>query len=595
ARMQRALADLDEESQDIPESIDTEQLIVPEVILPPESDNESIPATDETEDKPRNLGDLPESIELTGESEAVSEGVAYSAPVSTDEDALFELDEDQELIEIFVEESKELLETLDQDFEKWSVSPDDGAITDDIKRTLHTLKGSSRLAGVMPVGELSHALETLFNRLTGGELSFTQPLKSVVREALDRLASQTDQTAATGQVAQADELLERIEQIGQAEEGREMPEEDSIDPLLQQELEESEETAAELPAVDDETPSDYYEEPLSFIHEGDLYEFEGDPELIEIFIEESRELLGVLDESHAAWSENLANHAPLDEMQRALHTLKGSSRLAGIEPVGDLSHALESLLSGISMVKLEPSEAVLNTSREALDLLATQTDAAEGMGGIPVSDELIQRLESLLHSPAMEQEETFDPHLQEELDESTSPADDADYEVEPPATTLSDESLNIAEDVLALDDSEAELSDEMDDSFVVMEEDILLDVGEDEELVQIFVEEAKDFVEQIETHFQTWMEQTEDLSLIEGVQRNLHTLKGSSRLAGIMPVGDLSHAVESLMTALAQEEVDPLPLVTDAARQAIDFLAHQVEMIGSIGKVPASDELVTGL
>ncbi|MCU7914458.1 MAG: Hpt domain-containing protein [Candidatus Thiodiazotropha sp. (ex Gloverina cf. vestifex)] len=595
AGMQRALADLDEESQDIFESTDTEQSIVPEIILPPEIDGESIPATDETEDKPWDLGDLPESIELTGESEAVSEGVAYSETVSTDEDALFEVDEDQELIEIFVEESRELLETLDQDFEKWSVSPNDGANTDDIKRTLHTLKGSSRLVGVMPVGELSHALETLFNRLTGGELSFTQPLKSVVREALDRLASQTDQTAETGQVAQADELLERIEQIGQAEEGREMPDEDSIDPLLQQELEETEETAVDLPAVDDETPSDYYEEPLSFIHEGDLYEFEGDPELVEIFIEESRELLGVLDESHAAWSENLANHGPLDEMQRALHTLKGSSRLAGIEPVGDLSHALESLLSGISVVKLEPSEEVLNTSREALDLLATQTDAAEGMGGIPVSDELIQQLESLLHSPAMEQEETFDPHLQEELDESTSPADEAGNEVEPPATTLSDESLNIADDVLALDDSEVELSDEMDDSFVVMEEDILLDVGEDEELVQIFVEEAKDFVEQIETHFQAWMEQTGDLSLIEGVQRNLHTLKGSSRLAGIMPVGDLSHAVESLMTALAQKEVDPLPLVTDAARQAIDFLAHQVEMIGSIGKVPASDELVTGL
>ncbi|MCU7827961.1 MAG: Hpt domain-containing protein [Candidatus Thiodiazotropha sp. (ex Myrtea sp. 'scaly one' KF741663)] len=595
ARMQRALADLDEESQDILESTDTEQSTVSEVILPPETDGESIPATDEAEDTPWDLSDLQESIELTGESEAVSEDVAYSAPVSTDEDALFELDEDQELIEIFVEESRELLETLDQDFEKWSMSPDDGAITDDIKRTLHTLKGSSRLAGVMPVGELSHALETLFNRLTGGELSFTQPLKNVVREALDRLASQTDQTAATGQVAQVDELLERIEQIGQAEEGQEMPDEDSIDPLLQQELEETEATAVELPAVDDETPSDYYEEPLSFIHEGDLYEFEGDPELVEIFIEESRELLGVLDESHAAWSENLANHGPLDEMQRALHTLKGSSRLAGIEPVGDLSHALESLLSGISVVKLEPSEAVLNASREALDLLATQTDAAESMGGIPVSDELIQRLESLLHSPAMEQEETFDPHLQEELDESASPADDADNEVEPPATILSDESLNIADDVLALDDSEAELSDEVDDSFVVMEEDILLDVGEDEELVQIFVEEAKDFVEQIETHFQAWMEQIDDLSLIEGVQRNLHTLKGSSRLAGIMPVGDLSHAVESLMTALAQEEVDPLPLVTDAARQAIDFLAHQVEMIGSIGKVPASDELVTGL
>ncbi|MCU7844193.1 MAG: Hpt domain-containing protein [Candidatus Thiodiazotropha sp. (ex Monitilora ramsayi)] len=598
-RLQSALSELTAEtSPEVPEMSESGLDIASEIEATEdiEESSEAKPVDEEETSEPWDLGEVSDVVGLTVESEpdSLSSLSALSETLSQDEDNLYELDEDQELIEIFVEESRELLETLDRDYDKWIGSPEDSAITDDIKRALHTLKGSSRLAGITPVGDLSHALETLFNRLTRGETSFSQPLQHIVREALDNLASQTDQAATFGRLAQAEGLLERIDQMGRPEDEREASAEEIIDPQLQQELQEAEEMDSSSEVVEDNDTADYYEEPLSFIHEGDLFEFEGDPEMVEIFTEEARELLAVLDESHAAWSENRSEHASLDEMQRALHTLKGSSRLAGIEPIGDLSHALESLMAAVAVVRLEPTEEVVSISREALDLLAAQTDAAEAMAGIPQGDNLIERVETLLHTPAMEQETTVDPHLQEELEASVQPAETTDQETES-SSSQEAEVLPIADDVFALDDPATEPSQEVDESFIVTDEDVLLELGEDEELVQIFVEEAKDFVEQIESHFQRWMDQVDDLSLIEGVQRNLHTLKGSSRLAGIMPVGDLSHAVESLMTALAQQEIDPLPLVVDTARQAIDFLAHQVETIASAGKVPSSEELVAGL
>ncbi|MEJ2694629.1 MAG: hybrid sensor histidine kinase/response regulator, partial [Candidatus Thiodiazotropha sp.] len=382
------------------------------------------------------------------------------------------------------------------------------------------------------------------------------------------------------------------EAAGGGAQGDRQTEDRLVEAQLQQELDQLEADRPVEQVTVEEVTADYYKEPLSFVHADELFQVEGDSELTEIFVEEARELLTALDGSYENWSAAPSEHTPLDAMQRALHTLKGSSRLAGIEPVGDLSHALESLLAAVASGKLEATPEVLQVTREVLDLLASQTDAAEANDGIPQSNKLLEHLEALLRSPGALPAEELDPNLREELQASGA-------EEHPPAEvtapTAEEPDIGLEEKVFELDGSEADGAEEAEDSFIIMEEDVLLDVGEDEELLQVFLEEATEFLEKIDHNYQRLMEQPDDFSLIDGIQRNLHTLKGSARLAGIMPVGDLSHAVESLMTALAEHEIDPIPLVTDAARRAIDFLGHQVEMIGSTGKVPASDEMVEGL
>jgi chemosensory pili system protein ChpA (sensor histidine kinase/response regulator) len=548
-----------------------------------------------------DLEDVSEPIELIEAGLLDSDLEAEEPSFEVKEEEGFELEEDEELTEIFVEEARELLESLEQAHEKWLASPEDIGVMEDIKRSLHTLKGSSRLAGILPIGDLSHGLEDLFNRLERHELQLGDGIKQLVRDVLDHLMSQTEQAAQGGPVSTSARFMEAIESAG--EQGQtEAAGEEAIDPLLEAELSELEESGWDEPGAEETSASDYYEEPLSFLHDEALFEHEGDPELTEIFVEESRELLAALDGSYDEWLADTADHKPLDAMQRSLHTLKGSSRLAGIEPVGDLSHALESLLAGVANGKLQADQTTQNVTREALDLLASQTDRAESGQGIPQSSLLLEHISNMLESPSEALgEETVDPNIREELD-SESELQQEEIAASAPAPQEQAASPQAgAQDfeqeavIFALDGSEPDEAEAAEESFIILEEDVLLDVGEDEELIQIFVEEAKEFTEQIETHFQEWLDQTDDLSLIEGIQRNLHTLKGSARLAGIIPVGDLSHAVESLMTALAEREIDPIPVVTDAARQAIDYLAHQVELISTTNKVPASEELVEGI
>lgn len=67
---------------------------------------------------------------------------------------------DVDLFPIFEEEAAELLPQLGGALREWSQHPDNTASRSSALRTLHTLKGSARLAGAMRLGERAHRMES---------------------------------------------------------------------------------------------------------------------------------------------------------------------------------------------------------------------------------------------------------------------------------------------------------------------------------------------------------------------------------------------------------------------------------------------------
>jgi chemosensory pili system protein ChpA (sensor histidine kinase/response regulator) len=67
---------------------------------------------------------------------------------------------DVDLFPIFEEEAAELLPQLGESLRQWAHHPDDSAPRASVLRTLHTLKGSARLAGAMRLGERAHRMES---------------------------------------------------------------------------------------------------------------------------------------------------------------------------------------------------------------------------------------------------------------------------------------------------------------------------------------------------------------------------------------------------------------------------------------------------
>jgi chemosensory pili system protein ChpA (sensor histidine kinase/response regulator) len=69
-------------------------------------------------------------------------------------------DIDTQVLPIFLEEAEELFPAASAQIRTLRSSPNDRDNLDSLKRTLHTLKGSARMAGAMRLGELTHIVES---------------------------------------------------------------------------------------------------------------------------------------------------------------------------------------------------------------------------------------------------------------------------------------------------------------------------------------------------------------------------------------------------------------------------------------------------
>jgi chemosensory pili system protein ChpA (sensor histidine kinase/response regulator) len=89
----------------------------------------------------------------------------------------------------------------------------------------------------------------------------------------------------------------------------------------------------------------------------------------------------------------------------------------------------------------------------------------------------------------------------------------------------------------------------------------------DPELLELFIEEAKEEIASIRRHLPAWAEAPDDLETLITVRRSFHTLKGSGRMVGAERVGEYCWAVENLLNRLINrtlKRTPPIPAPTSA-------------------------------
>jgi chemosensory pili system protein ChpA (sensor histidine kinase/response regulator) len=122
-----------------------------------------------------------------------------------------------------------------------------------------------------------------------------------------------------------------------------------------------------------------------------------DPLLLEIFRKEAETHLNSLNR----FLDQAAEHVPLqasDELQRALHTLKGSASMAGVLPIAELAAPLDQLAREYKahQIALDLDEVELLLEAEGLFRLGLRQLKTDPLAGIPDAVALIQRTQALL-------------------------------------------------------------------------------------------------------------------------------------------------------------------------------------------------------
>ena len=499
---------------------------------------------------------------------------------------------DPDLMQLFVEEAKEELAKIQEQFPIWDHNPLESDALLIVRRSFHTLKGSGRMVNARAISDFAWAIENLLNRILDGTLQRSPAVLQTLREAiasLPQLVSELESGAAdrsdlTALASRAHALASGREDVALAATSAtttstpamarapdatppsafhwiEMPPPTPVAALPAEAPPPSTSLVAAAPvsaAVVPRTP----EAP------------EPDTALREIYARETASHVGIVRAWMARERRVGGPHVLPEEVYRACHTLVGSSTMAearhGIRLADPMNHWLrKSFDSGVG---LDDSDLLLlGDCMVAMEAVAGHLD--EGTGFFVLHDTLrgrIARAELDLDRRIAEASEfagrsSISLSVPEMLSDALPSIPPPPLRAAPPAA-----SRPVAPKPAPL----APLSDMDHADF-------------DPEIAAIFSEEAVELLEAAETALAAWNAAPNDSDHVAALRRPLHTLKGGARMAGIDAMGELAHELESLIGRIEVGLASADEAAREVAQEALDELARMREATAS-GRSAAS-------
>ena len=316
----------------------------------------------------------------------------------------------------------------------------------------------------------------------------------------------------------------------------------------------------------------------------------------------SRRLVTCLQE----WALEL--HEPLPDIAVALaHSLAGSSATVGFTALSELARVLEHALQHVQLQSGGTAEQAEVFMASADDIRRLLHQFAAGFLKEP-SAEVLQQLREILETEVVNTLSPPEDDFDEFGDFAAAPEVDQTAEIEPEPVPAEAPTVQAAEVVAAgyvapaLSIVGSDRDQHIDDAIAHavsagsdVDDDIdAIDVI-DPDLFPIFEEEAAELLPQLGGALRQWASRPDNLGARNEVLRALHTLKGSSRLAGAMRLGEMSHRLESAIEQLDMEtvtadQIEPLLASFDGLQANFEFLrvVGGQEPADAVAAVPAA-------
>jgi len=285
-----------------------------------------------------------------GESGAAA---AAPAPVAVqDDEALVVIGPAQlspSLFAVFVNEARQHFESLERALAALAMG---GAVNEEFVRVAHTLAGICGTAQMMPMHMLGQALEGALVQHRDREATPDAAAHAVLANGVRALQEMYADVLARRFPAPRAELAAALEAI--------LPSKEAVAPPA------AETVAVPAAGVPQEPPGEKTDDLFPPERRQQRIEDEVDPNLLPVFLEEAQELAPRVGELVRGWRRDPDDAELPNALKRALHTLKGSARMAGAMGLGELAHNMET--------RVETAVALKRASAPLFDELETAYD-----------------------------------------------------------------------------------------------------------------------------------------------------------------------------------------------------------------------------
>ncbi len=418
-------------------------------------------------------------------------------------------DSDPDVLETFIEEATQVIFDMKQHWDQWKKNQQDWQSFTEMRRGFHTLKGSGRFAGAQLLGEFAWHFENLCNKLISKKDLVAHEKQALLNQALEIIPKLIDQLKRPEEEIDVD-VHALIEQVQASASDVNKSPETKNEPVAEQA-----EKVEKVEQADSE--SDHSDDNLQ-------------KELTGIFSVEATQHLSVMKDAIEEQYEK-SNQIRIDEdLLRTIHTLRGSARTAGAENISRVCAPLEEIVGFAIKQKTVFNEEQVQLIQSSVMQIELAMQELKLTGKFSEIDaDLVARLDQFSAELGAQHEQ-----------ETRAPAnEESSAKVDPAAQSQSG----------------------------------MVDVhgNRDEELCEIFFEEAEDVLASCQSALQRLQTNREDTDALSELRRQLHTLKGSSRMAGFATIGELSHVTESLLVALVDRRIQFSDDISSVLQRVVDI------------------------
>jgi chemosensory pili system protein ChpA (sensor histidine kinase/response regulator) len=442
----------------------------------------------------------------TSPAEAEREAPTASEPGPTAAAVAPEPPFDRDLLAIYLDEASEVLASIETALPSCRERPHDREALTTIRRGFHTLKGSGRMVGLIDLAEIAWQVERVMNLYLEQQRPANPGLIKLITIASTSFATWiAELRAGTPRAIDGERITALAEQLWAGEEPAVEPA-GTIEPAAPAA---TPEPVAAVPAKSDEERDEVTIGSTRLARS-----------FLEVYLMEASQHIATLEGEYAAWCDAPGAEAS-HELVRAAHTLASSSRTAGFAAIADLAGAVEHWTP-----------------------FARQAFGERDAGAVRLA---IEKLREMVDAVAREQEPAPDEEAARRLRDATAGLQEIASSPAP---------APIPEDSGATVRPAPEDADEVAQTAAEVEERRIRD-DIDEQLLPIFLEEARELLPTIGSEMREWKANPADRKISQSLKRALHTLKGSARMAGAIRLGELTHLMESEIEAAI--EAGPLP------------------------------------
>ncbi len=427
---------------------------------------------------------------------------------------------DDELLDIYLTEAEEVLAHIAQNCQALRVNLTDSDALVEVRRSFHTLKGSGRTVGLSGMGDVAGHVERFFNGILDKKSTLKLHQLNGIDQVSAAFAGWAAELQANHQVeVNKGEWVARIETFSQDE----LP------------------TQAADGAQTNAKPAKKSDEQVLIGGTRKMSRA-----FYDIFVTESGQNVTILEQDIVKLTAD-SNLRPSTEARHATHKLASNALAAGFTQMGDLGRALERWLDEINAIWTSPHlELYTNTVKTLSTMWQKVSEQRNPRSAVTLIKVLNQATQQ-----AIEHKELSVTFAEHEHEHEHEPADEeivmesTEAEINAFADAESDE--KIAEALSAEPDIEESAGIEVKlitEAKPYTLQDALGSDQVNQELLTMFIEEAREILPELGSELRAWRANPKQADHPDSLQRSLHTLKGSARMAGQSELGDAVHGLE---------------------------------------------------